>query len=104
MVKDWSDRQIDVYFAGIDSSDYPAIFWERMKPWLRGCSSILDIGCGPGAFTLKALDEGFYVQAVDINEKNLQALETRIKKKGYPQKCTLLRGDWLENPERRMPV
>lgn len=96
-MKDWTDRQIEVYYAGIELSDYPSVLWERMKLWLGGCASLTDVGCGPGAFALKALEEGFIVQAVDVNEKCLRALEGRINEQGYTDRCKLVWGDWLDD-------
>lgn len=94
-MKEWTDEQILNYYLGIEHSDYPRVFWEAMKPHLSGCTSLIDIGSGPGAFALKAATEGFHVQAVDINKKNLDALQDKIKALGL-KKVNLIYGDWLE--------
>lgn len=95
-MKEWSDRQVEFYFAGIDQSDYPAVFWERIRPRLAGCQSLLDIGCGPGAFALRALADGYFVQAVDSSAKCLRALEHQAKGRGCSDRCRLIPGDWLD--------
>ncbi len=92
-VKEWTDEQIEGYYLGIESSDYPAVFWERMKPALSACKTLLDLGSGPGAFALKALEIGLRVQAVDRSRKNLNALR---KKVGNSPALELIHGCWPE--------
>lgn len=93
--KEWTDLQILNYYLGIRSSDYPGIFWEKMKTEIEGCRTLIDIGCGPGAFAIKAVEDGFYVQAVDINKKNLEALEKQMKYSGLNNLKTIY-GNWLD--------
>ena len=57
--KDWTDQQIENYYLGIKYSDYPSVIWEKIKPKIVGYTSLIDVGCGPGAFDLKAAEEGF---------------------------------------------
>lgn len=96
MMRDWSDQEIDTYYEGIHHSDYPKVFWERMMPLLEGCKVINDIGCGPGAFALKALEAGLRVQAVDSNIKNLQALKAKVEAQQISERCHTFHNDWLE--------
>lgn len=95
VMKEWTDEQILNYYLGIEHSDYPRVFWDAMRPHLAGCTSLIDIGSGPGAFTLVAARDGFHVQAVDINKKNLDALQKKIKELELG-KVKLIYGDWLE--------
>ncbi|MFA7468833.1 MAG: class I SAM-dependent methyltransferase, partial [Desulfotomaculaceae bacterium] len=81
---------------GVVHSDYPAVFWERMLLLLEDCQVINDIGCGPGAFALKALEAGLRVQAVDANRKNLQALKAKAEELQLDGKCDFFHHDWLE--------
>jgi SAM-dependent methyltransferase len=76
--REWTDAQVDHYLEGIKHSDYPALFWQRMLPYLKGggCRTVMDIGSGPGAFALRAAEDGFIVQAVDSSRKSLDVLET----------------------------
>lgn len=92
-VKEWTREQIKNYYLGIEFSDYPAVFWERMEPVLVECETLTDIGCGPGAFALKALEAGLRVQAVDFSHKNLAALQ---KKAGDAPGLKLIYGCWPE--------
>ncbi|MDO9535036.1 MAG: class I SAM-dependent methyltransferase [Bacillota bacterium] len=92
-IKEWTDKQILNYYLGVKYSDYPKIFWEKMKPEIAGCKTIIDIGCGPGAFALKAVEANFNVQAVDINKKSLEALKKQTR--GLKNLKTIY-GNWLE--------
>lgn len=104
MEKNWTREEIKAYYAGIRYSDYPLVFWQRILPYLEECSSLSDIGCGPGAFCLQALEAGLRVQAIDINYKNLQALEEQVAKRGKTRNCRFLYGDWLEVPALKTDV
>jgi len=95
-MKEWTDQQIYHYYEGIRLSDYPRIFWEKIAPYLEDCTTITDVGCGPGAFTLIALQSGYKVQAVDISNKNLLALQEQVKMLGLEHNFTAVRGDWLD--------
>ncbi len=94
-LKDWTDRQITNYYLGIGQSNYPQVFWDIMEPSMAGCTTLVDIGCGPGAFALKAAACGFSVQAVDIDEGRLKALQRQKKILGL-NRIKIIRGDWLE--------
>jgi SAM-dependent methyltransferase len=72
---EWTDDQIVHYLDGIRHSDYPDVFWTLIQPHLGDCTSLIDIGSGPGAFAIKALKKGFNVQAVDASRKSLDAFE-----------------------------
>ncbi len=93
--REWSDAQIENYLLGVRYSDYPRLFWEKMQPDLAGCQTFIDAGSGPGAFALKALEAGFYVQAVDLSAKSLAYL----RRQADPAKAGRLKticGDWLQ--------
>ena len=92
-IKEWTDTQILNYYLGVKYSDYPKIFWEKMEPELSGCKTIIDIGCGPGAFALKAVKANYNVQAVDINKKSLEALKKQTREL---KNLKTIYGNWLE--------
>jgi hypothetical protein len=73
--REWTDAQVEHYLKGIRHSEYPAVLWQRMQPHLNGCRTLTDIGSGPGAFSLRAAEDGFMVQAVDSSRKSLDVLE-----------------------------
>lgn len=91
----WTARQLQAYYQGLEHSDYPQVFWEKIRRKAAPAATLADIGCGPGAFALKALDEGFFVQAVDSSRQHLLALEGRAGE-GKKEKLKLIAADWLE--------
>ena len=91
--QEWTADQIRYYLEGVKYSDYPSVFWDRMRPLLEGCQTLLDIGSGPGAFALKALADGYTVQAVDSSRKNLAALENQTEAQDRSRLKTIY-GNW----------
>lgn len=96
MSLDWNEEQIYFYYAGIALSDYPRVIWDSISPYLKVSTTLIDIGCGPGAFTLKALEEGFSVTSLDYNMNSLNMLEREIKKRNLFQKSSIIFGDWKD--------
>jgi SAM-dependent methyltransferase len=94
-MKDWTDQQISSYYLGVEYSDYPEVFWERIYPQIADYVSIMDIGCGPGAFALRAARDGFKIYAVDANMKNLSALQQKSAALGFSN-ITAIFGDWKD--------
>jgi len=95
-MKDWTDEQIQHYYIGTSCSEYPRVFWERIKQRLKHCRDVIDLGCGPGAFALAAVQDGYFVQAVDSNKKQLSALENKMLEWGRNTHCRLINSDWLD--------
>lgn len=93
--KDWTDQQISTYYTGIQKSDYPKVVWNKIKPQIKSCSTLQDIGCGPGAFSLAAAADGFNVKSIDISNKSLESLKKRAENLGLNNIRTVC-GDWLE--------
>ncbi len=89
----WTDLQIESYYRALSLSDYPRVFWQRLKPHIKHCNTMLDIGCGPGAFTITAAKAGYEVTGIDLNQIHLEALRRRAKGLGCQQIKTIL-GDW----------
>ena len=89
----WSENDIFFYYLGLKYSDYPKKIWERIKKENRDFTSILDVGCGPGIFSLIAIEDNYKVQAVDINKNHLDALLNKSPKK---ENLTLIYSDWID--------
>ncbi|MDI6601965.1 MAG: class I SAM-dependent methyltransferase [Thermoanaerobacteraceae bacterium] len=70
---------------------------------IKGCCSVIDIGCGPGAFALKAAQNGMVVQAVDINKKNLDALNNKCREMCL-ENITTIFGNWLDIEVKKADV
>jgi len=90
----WDEIQNYFYQAGIIHSDYPKIIWDKIVPYIKNYHSLMDIGCGNGAFTLKALEEGFNVTSIDCNYNSLEALKCEIVKRNLCQRSSVVFGDW----------
>lgn len=94
MALDWNEKEMYFYYAGIANSDYPGVIWEKILPHLNNCSSLIDIGCGPGAFTLKALEDGFNVTSVDSNLNSIEVLSREIQKRNLHRNSSIVLSDW----------
>jgi SAM-dependent methyltransferase len=93
MNSSWCDEDIYFYYLGITDSEYPKKIWDRIKNENAKFKKVLDIGSGPGAFALAALNDGYDVQAVDVNEKHLNALK---KKNIHSDRLKTVNADWLD--------
>lgn len=91
----WTNEQIENYYLGIKYSDYPNIFWDRIKNQIVDCKTLIDIGCGPGAFAIKAAEFDLDVQAVDVNVKHIQVLKHFIERFNL-RNIELITGQWPE--------
>ena len=100
---EWTQEQINNYYLGIKYSDYPSVFWEKIQPQISGFTSFIDIGCGPGAFAIKASEAGLDVQAVDLNKKHLKALKIYIDKFNLKE-VKIINGEWPDVDIRRSDV
>jgi hypothetical protein len=101
MMPVWSDEDIYFYYLGVEHSEYPGRIWNRIKSENEDCASLLDIGSGPGAFSLNALSDGYDVQAVDVCEKHLSVLKGKALHK---DKLCTYNCDWLEAPVQKADV
>jgi 2-polyprenyl-3-methyl-5-hydroxy-6-metoxy-1,4-benzoquinol methylase len=48
-----------------------SVYMSHWSTWLEGASSVLDVGCGIGRFTLPLLDQGVTVYGVDADHESL---------------------------------
>ncbi len=65
---------------------------EIIKPYVREGSTVLDIGCGMGYFTIplaRLVGEKGQVIAIDIQEQMLSALQRRAKRAGLERGIVL---------------
>ncbi len=62
-----------------------AMVFQKRKEMLGDLNDlyVLNIGCGFGATSIEALEEGARVCSIDISEKSLQYLDNRVQELGY---------------------
>jgi len=53
--------------------------YDRLIAHVKGGDSVLDIGCGTGALTLRAAKKGAYVKAIDINPEMLDVARAKTE-------------------------
>ena len=58
-------------------------------------NSILDIGCGPGHYVLKFLEQGKEVTALDIADGMLEITKSRVRQNYPDMEFTPIKGDYL---------
>ena len=59
--------------------------------------SVLDIGCGPGHFVVKFLEQGKKVTALDIAPSMLEITKKRVQAVGKEDEVTFILEDYLEH-------
>lgn len=65
----------------------------------RGCApTVLDLGCGPGFFSILLSLMGFSVQAVDTSEQMLLRAQENVECAGKPERVSYLCGDVASLP------
>ena len=101
MTHSWNDEDLFFYYLGIELSEYPKKIWDRIKSENKEFRSVLDIGSGPGAFSLAALNNGYDVQAVDISRKHLSELK---EKNIHKERLKTFNNDWLEAPVEKSDI
>jgi 2-polyprenyl-3-methyl-5-hydroxy-6-metoxy-1,4-benzoquinol methylase len=66
--------------------------WRYLNQYLPSQASILEVGAGPGRYTLELAKQGYMVTAVDLSVALLEECKKSIAGKGLEGKCDLL---WL---------
>lgn len=54
--------------------------YNRLTSYVKKGQKVLDLGCGTGALTLKAVQKGAKVKGIDINLQMLEIAEKKAKK------------------------
>lgn len=97
--KAW-DTRASKYSANRRQSSYVEDFLARMD--LRGASTLLDVGCGPGTLALPLARRLGHVVALDYSEKMLAELTLKAQEQGVDNVLALHRA-W-EDDWRGVPV
>ncbi len=99
----WDSFRIALYLKAIERGDYPRVFIEKMLPALHSSMIILDIGSGPGAFSLGLAPHVHRVYAMDTNKTVLEPLIEAALKKGL-HNIHGLSGTWPRDPAPKVDV
>ena len=75
---DWQSRFPEAYFA----YQFGAGIAERLAPHIAGARTVLDFGCGSGAFMARLLAGGVKVAGCDVSPRSIEA--TRVRNEGHP--------------------
>lgn len=95
----WDSRATGMAAKALRSR-YASEFVDRMD--LRDCTSLLDIGCGPGTIALEVADQLECVVGVDYSAAMLDAMRTKATERGLENVETLHRAwedDWSDVPQ-----
>ncbi len=63
--------------------------YDRLTSHIKGRQSVLDIGCGTGALTLRAAQKGARVKGIDVNTRLLEIAKQRVAEANLEQNVEL---------------
>lgn len=94
----WDSRAASMSERGFDTP-YVRSFLARLD--LTGCSTLLDVGCGPGTIALSAAPRLSHVYGLDHSPSMLAAFADNAKARGIAAATPILRSwddDWTDVP------
>lgn len=92
----WNPDHIKYYYEGVKHSEYPRKIWAMIQPFAARCNTVLDIGCGGGAFSIMALEQKYAVTALDISKIQLGYLRDEARLNGLEKGLTIIEGDFAD--------
>lgn len=75
----WTKQSIKWYVASEGTTTFYKNIMEKITPFAKDCSTVLDIGCGVGTFSLEFAKKGFEVTAIDKSFAVVEHLSKRAK-------------------------
>ena len=88
------DKLMDKWFRHAIKDRFDRTVTETKKNSIK---SVLDIGCGPGHFVVKFLEQGKKVTALDIAPSMLAITKKRVQTMGKEEEVTFVLEDYLEH-------
>jgi len=88
------DKLMDNWFRQAIKERFNRTSNETKKDSIK---SVLDIGCGPGHFVVKFLEQGKKVTALDIAPSMLEITKKRVQAVGKEDEVTFILEDYLEH-------
>jgi len=64
--------------------------YDRLTSSIKNSQNILDIGCGTGALTLRALQKGAWVKGIDLNSQMLEIAQKKVDEAGFSEQAEFL--------------
>lgn len=95
MSQDWTDY----YQATLSKPLHP--FFENLEPHLPPGGMAIDLGCGVGRGTLRLLELGFEVEAMDADPQAIEITRSRLPSDA---RCRLVQSDFAAYPIPRHDV
>jgi SAM-dependent methyltransferase len=95
---DW-DRRAEAMSQGVFAGAYVEGFVARLD--LSGCTSLLDVGCGPGTIALSVAHRLERVYGLDYSPGMLEAFVENARQRGVENATPILRAwedDWADVP------
>jgi SAM-dependent methyltransferase len=93
----WTPERVRSFDEAIRLSDFPDRVMSVLKPLLRECRTVLDVGAGVGALTIPLSRHADTVTALEPSPAMLDVLRANLKKYRL-QNVDLLQGKWGEDP------
>ena len=88
------DKLMDKWFRQAIKDRFDKTINETKKSSIK---SVLDIGCGPGHFVVKFLEQEKKVTALDIAPSMLEITKKRVQAMGKEEEVTFILEDYLEH-------
>ena len=89
----WCEQKIDWYLRAGEHSQYPSLILEEVLPWLKPEYTVLDIGCGPGVYSLTISPFVKQVLALDKDQHALNALAVQAEER-HLNNISCLHQEW----------
>ena len=87
------DKLMDKWFRQAIKDRFDRTVNETKKNTIN---SVLDIGCGPGHFVVKFLEQGKKVTALDIAPSMIEITKKRVQAMGKEDEVAFILEDYLE--------
>ncbi|HBV68225.1 MAG TPA: hypothetical protein DEF04_08610 [Clostridiales bacterium] len=78
----WTNQSIKWYLASECTTTFYKNITEKLEPFTKNCKTLLDIGCGIGAFSVEFAMKGFEVTAIDKSPVAVECLLSRARRMG----------------------
>ncbi|MBR2696210.1 MAG: class I SAM-dependent methyltransferase [Parasporobacterium sp.] len=104
MLYNWNKETFTWFQEASDYTGYNRNLAELIKPYLEGCKTILDLGCGMGLVDFELAPDFEEITCVDISEEPIGYIQNRAAKLGIPNlRAVCADGGEKENLKKLIP-